>query len=114
VIAELESLRFYQEYYGGSRNDEEIVSGNDVSTKLRILNKPEPDFHGTRASGTAVLRAVFSSDGTVKHVLVLRKIDSAFDQTCIEAAQRIEFVPATKDGRKVSMILQLEYNRSFF
>lgn len=113
-IAELETLRFYEGYYSGARNDEEIISGKEVTTKVRILKKPPPEFAGTRASGTAVLRAVFGADGSVKHVLVLRNVDRAFDQACIEAAKKIEFTPATKDGRKVSMILQLEYNRSFY
>ncbi len=113
-IAELETLRFYQGYYSGARNDEEIISGKEATTKVRILKKPAPEFGGGRASGTAVLRAVFGADGSVKHVLVLRKVDRAFDQACIEAARNIEFTPATKGGRRVSMILQLEYSRSFY
>ena len=113
-IAQLEALRFYQNHYSGSNNEEEIISGKEVTTKVRILKKPAPEFGGDRASGTSVLRAVFSADGTVKHVLVLQTVDHAFDQACIEAARKIEFTPAMKDGRKVSMILQVEYNRSFY
>jgi TonB family protein len=113
-IDELETLRFYQGYYSGTRNDEEIVLGKEATTKVRILKKPAPDFSGTRASGTSVLRALFASDGTVKHVIVLRRVEPRFDQACIEAAKRVRFEPAIKDGHPVSMILQLEYNRQFY
>jgi tetratricopeptide (TPR) repeat protein len=113
-IAELETLGFYQGYYSGTRNDEEIVSGKEATLKVRILEKPAPDFSGTRASGTSVLRALFASDGTIKHVLVLRGVEPRFDHACIEAAKSVKFEPAIKDGHKVSMILQLEYNRQFF
>lgn len=109
---ELDNLRFYQSYYGGKANDEGVLSTKEVTAKPQILRKPEPDFSGSRAFGTVVLRAVFEADGSVRHVLVLRKVESTFDQECIDAARRIEFVPAQKDGRPVSVILQLEYNRS--
>lgn len=111
--AQLESLRFYYDYYNGTRNDEMIISTKQATSRLRILKKQEPDFSGTRASGTSVLRAVFASDGTVKHILVLRRVAPDFDLACIEAARLIEFTPAIKDGHAVSMILQLEYNRYF-
>ena len=114
LITELETLRWYRDFYQGSRHDEEIRSGRDVTTKLRILSKPEPQFSGTRASGIAILHAVFSADGGIKHILVLHKVDPAFDRACIEAAKKIQFTPAIKDGRSVSMILQLEYRREFF
>src|SRR5207237_828655 len=107
LITELETLRWYCDFYQGSRHDEEILSGSEVTTKLRILSKPAPQFSGTRASGTAMLHAVFSADGSVKHILVLHKVDPAFDRACIEAAKTIQFTPAIKDGRAVSMILQV-------
>jgi hypothetical protein len=78
---------------------------------LRILDKPPPNFAGTRTAGRESLRAVFSADGTVKHILVVRKVDPEFDRACILAAKRIQFEPAVKDGRPVSMILEVEYGR---
>lgn len=114
MVAELNELRFYHDYYSGARIDEEIVSTKEASTRVRIIKKPAPLFRNTRASGTSELRALFSSDGTVKHVLVLRQIDPAFDQACIDAAKEIQFVPATKDGRNVSVILLIEYNRVIY
>lgn len=113
-IYELETLRWYRDFYGGLAKDEEIMSAKEVTTRLRILSKPTPNFLGTRAYGTASLRAVFSADGSVKHVLVVRKVDPDFDLACIEAAKKIQFEPAVKDGRAVSMILQIEYGRHIY
>ncbi len=113
-IDEVKALRFYRDYCRGLRNGETIVSTKEATTRLHILEKPAPDFSGTRASGTSVLRALFASDGTVKHVIVLRRVEPRFDQACIEAAKRVRFEPAIKDGHPVSMILQLEYNRQFY
>ena len=109
----LEALRFYRDYYDGSRSDETIVTTKEATTRLRILSKPPPDFSRIAASGNSVLRAVFSADGSVKYVLVLKGVAPDFDLACIEAARRVKFTPAIKDGHAVSMILQLEYNRYF-
>ena len=109
----LEALRFYRDYYAGARSDETIVTTKETNTRLRILSKPPPEFSRTTAPGNSVLRAVFSADGSVKHVLVLKRVAPDFDLACIEAARKIKFTPAIKDGRPVSMILQLEYNRYF-
>jgi tetratricopeptide (TPR) repeat protein len=108
---QLESLRFYRDYYAGTRTDETIVTTKEATIRLHISSKPPPDFSGITTSGNSVLRAVFSADGTVKHVLVLKRVAPDFDQRCIEAARKIKFAPAIKDGHAVSMILQLEYNR---
>jgi tetratricopeptide (TPR) repeat protein len=110
---QLEALRFYRDYYAGARSDEIIVTTKETNARLRILSKPPPDFSRTSASGNSVLRAVFSADGSVKHVLVLKRVAPDFDLACIEAAHKIKFTPAIKDGHPVSMILQLEYNRYF-
>lgn len=114
LVEELESLRWYREYYGGTRSEEEIVTTKEAATRLRILDKPPPNFSGTRAAGTGTLRAVFSADGTVKHILVVRKVDPEFDRACVLAAKRIQFEPAVKDGRPVSMILEVEYGRFIY
>jgi len=111
---EMEELRWYRDLYKGLHPEEGIVSSRDVTTRIRVLSKPPPDFRGTRFAGTAALRGVFSADGTVKHILVIRKVDPDFDRACIAAAKRVEFTPAIKDGRPVSIILELEYARHVY
>ncbi len=111
---ELETLRWYRDFYKGLAPGEEIAPRKEITTRIRIISKPPPDFRGVRSAGTANLRAVFSADGTVKHILVTRKLDPEFDHACILAARRVEFTPAMKDGKPVSMILELEYARHIY
>lgn len=93
---------------------ERIFIGSEVDTKARLLTKPEPVFtekarlHETR--GTVILRVVFAADGTVTNIRVLSGLDNGLTETAIDAARRIRFVPAKKDGKPVSMWMQLEYN----
>jgi len=90
------------------------MSGKETSQKARVLSKPEPSYTeaARRAGviGTVVLRAIFSSDGEVKSVRVSQALPFGLTTAAIQAARRIKFTPAMKDGRSVSMYIQLEYN----
>src|SRR5262249_31604133 len=111
---ELKTLRWYRDLYKGIPQGEEVYSTKEVDTKVKIVNKPPPNFSGTRNAGLTTLRALLSSDGTVKHMLVLHKVDPIFDRACIEAARQIEFTPAIKDGHPVSIVVIVEYRRDFY
>jgi len=113
----IETLRANKEYYeSGPHGD--IFSGKDVTTKARIVSKPEPTYseeaRNHNVVGTVVLRAVFSYDGTVRDIVAVRGLKYGLTERAIQAARKIKFVPATKDGRPVSMYIQLEYNFNLF
>lgn len=59
-------------------------------------------------------RAVFSSAGTVEHILVLRSLPDGLTEEAVRVAKQIKFTPATKDGKPISMIMELQYNFSFY
>lgn len=61
-----------------------------------------------RAAGV-VLRAVLGSNGKVTNIVVVSGVPGLTDGA-INAARKIKFDPAIKDGRYVSMWVQLEYN----
>src|SRR5262249_5414516 len=98
---QLETLQIY----GGSEIDstEKVYNGRDVTTKVKVLKKPEPVYteqaRNAFISGTVILRAVFSANGTVDHILVLRSLSGGLTEQAIQAARKIKFVPATKDGK---------------
>jgi len=99
-------------------NRPDIVSAREVTTKARVLAKPEPTYT-TKARnagiiGTVVLRAVFTAEGKVEHILVLRALPGGLTEQAAAAARKITFVPATKDGKPVSMFMQLEYNFNLY
>jgi TonB family protein len=83
-----------------------------------LKKKPEPDYTETArknlVTGTVVLKAVFASDGTVKYILVVASLPDGLTAKAIEAARKIKFVPAMKDGHPVSMYMQLEYNFNLY
>lgn len=96
----------------------EVFRSNQVSLRLGIVLKPEPRYtqraRMSQIVGTVVLRAVFSSSGTVTNISVLRKLPEGLTERAIDAAKQIRFIPAIKDGRFVSIWIQLEYNFNLY
>jgi TonB family protein len=64
--------------------------------------------------GTVELRAVFAADGTVKHILITEGLPYGLTEAAVTAARQIKFQPATKEGRNVSVYIQLEYNFNLY
>lgn len=97
--------------------EQHVFSAKEVTTKVRVLSKPEPQYtNDARAmgvTGTVVLRCIFTADGAAKHFLIVRGLPAGLTEQAISAARRIKFVPATKDGRPVSTFIQLEYHFGF-
>ena len=61
-----------------------------------------------------MLRAVFSSAGEVVQIHAIRSLPFGLTERAIAAARQIKFVPAMKDGRRVSVFMQLEYNFNLY
>ena len=95
-----------------------VFNGKDVTSKARILSKPEPqyteDARKNQVTGTVVLRAVFSSSGQVTQIRAVSGLPYGLTERAIAAARNIKFTPATKDGHNVSMWFQLEYNFNLY
>jgi len=95
-----------------------VFSGSEVTQRLRILSQDGPIYPASalryRITGTVVLRAVFSRDGTVTDVYVIRKLPHGLTGAAIKAARGISFTPAMKDGHPVSMFMELQYNFTLF
>ena len=103
---------------GGGGDYNRIFSGKDVTSKARVLSKPEPqyteDARKNQIVGTVVLRAVFSSSGQVTNIRAVSGLPYGLTDRAIAAARQIKFIPATKDGHTVSMWMQLEYNFNLY
>ena len=112
---QLDSLKFYAIDRSKSTD---VYSGRDVTTKARLISKPEPAYtiqaRQQQITGTVVLRCVFAADGSVKHILVVQSLPQGLTDAAVAAARRIKFVPATLDGKPVSMFMQLEYNFNLY
>ena len=103
---------------GGGGDYSRIFTGKEVTSKARLISKPEPqyteDARKNQVTGTVVLKCVFGSDGSVKNISVRSGLPHGLTEKAIAAARQIKFVPATKDGRQVSMWMQLEYNFNLY
>ncbi|MFN2497960.1 MAG: TonB family protein [Pyrinomonadaceae bacterium] len=116
---QLATLKIFASYGAEKPNIAEPISyGDDVTTKVRVLEKPEPVYtepaRQSGVTGTVVLRAVFAADGTIRHILVLNGLPNGLTEQALNAARRIKFVPATIDGRPVSIFIQLEYGFNLY
>lgn len=91
-----------------------IFTGKEVTQKVRVVSKPEPQYSEAArkagVTGTVVLRAVFSAEGEVKRIEIARALGYGLTTRAVTAARQIRFTPAMKDGTPVSMYIQLEYN----
>jgi len=93
---------------------ERIYLSKEVDQKVRILRKPEPGYtrearrNSTR--GLVTLRVALASDGTVKHIKILVGLPDGLSEKAIEAAERIRFTPAMKDGKPVSVWVEVIYH----
>jgi tetratricopeptide (TPR) repeat protein len=96
--------------------DFEVYKGTEVTTKPKVLSKPDPAYTpqalDNRVSGTVVLRALFAADGHVRAIRPVLGLPDGLTERAILAAQQIKFIPATKDGKPVSMWMELQYNFS--
>jgi TonB family protein len=103
---------------GGGGDYNRIFSGKEVSSKAKVLSKPEPQYteeaRKNQITGTVVLRAVFTSGGQVTSIRAVSGLPYGLTERAIAAARQIRFTPATKDGRPVSMYIQLEYNFNLY
>ena len=103
---------------GGGGGYDRIFTGKDVTTKARLISKPEPQYteeaRKNQVTGTVVLKVVFSSNGSVTNIRTVSGLPNGLTERAIAAARQIKFVPATKDGHQVSMWMQLEYNFNLY
>lgn len=103
---------------GGGTDYNRVFSGKEVNSKARVLSKPEPqyteDARKNQITGTVVLRAVFTSGGQVTNIRSVSGLPYGLTERAIAAARQIKFTPAMKDGRPVSMYIQLEYNFNLY
>lgn len=92
--------------------------GREVDRKVRLGMKPEPMYteeaRQKAVTGTVVLKVVFSSTGDVNNIRTVSGLPLGLTERAIDAAKKIKFIPAVKDGKFVSTWIQLEYNFNLY
>ena len=99
-------------------NPMDVYRAPDLDTKIQLESKPDPAYTSQaekeKITGTVILRCIFTSEGTVTNIRVIQGLPGGLTERAMEAARNIKFIPATKDGKPVSMWIQLEYNFNLF
>ncbi len=94
--------------------DKDPFTAREVTRRADISYKPQPRYTSAArenvVTGTVRLRMVLAADGTVRDIVPLTFLPDGLTEEAIEAARRIEFTPASKDGRAVSQYATVEYN----
>ncbi|HKG60091.1 MAG TPA: energy transducer TonB [Pyrinomonadaceae bacterium] len=95
-----------------------VITGKQVDRKIKLVMKPEPSYteaaRQSQITGTVILKVVFSANGSVVNIEVKASLPQGLTEQSIEAAKRIKFIPAVKDGKFVPMWIQLEYNFNLY
>lgn len=104
---------------------EEVLAARETVRKAKIKSRPAPDYPGEavmyNASALVRLRVVLRASGAVTDPSIIRAAVSqgapadladAFVREAVEAARKIKFEPAVKDGKPASQYLILEYRFS--
>jgi hypothetical protein len=100
------------------------ISAGKAGAHPVVKDKPDPDWPKSikkKSSLTIVLRCIFRSKATVTNIRFIEtrpanpedySTDEIGDlvKRAMDAAERIKFMPAMKDGKPVSLWMQLEYN----
>lgn len=76
-----------------------------IDTPVDILDKPKPEYtaegRSLKLEGDVVLDVVFLSNGTMKVNRVISGLGHGLDEAAVQAAQRIKFKPAKREGQPV-------------
>jgi TonB family protein len=96
---------------------EQIFTGKEVDRRPFIVSRPDiypPEEAGRiRGTVTVVLKVVLSYSGKVTNIVIVKKGKQALTEKAVDAAKKIKFIPAVKDGKFVSQYLQIEQSFSF-
>ena len=104
--------------FSGPDCDEIAGGGRDVDRRVRVVMKPEPRYNELarqkRTVGRVTVKALFSCNGSVTDIRVLEELPNGLTDQAIAALKKVKFVPAVKNGKYVSMWMQLEYNFNLY
>jgi TonB family protein len=82
--------------------------------KARLIYRVEPEYtedaREKKIAGTVVLTLTVDHEGLPQNIHVKKSLYPSLDQSAIDAAKKMRFEPAMKDGQPVSMWISVEMN----
>jgi TonB family protein len=93
---------------------ERIYRNREVDQKPSVSKKPTPSYpreaRTAGVQGTVILRCIFNATGKITNIRVVSGLPFGLTERSIAAAEKIQFKPAIKDGKPVSVWMELQYN----
>jgi TonB family protein len=90
-----------------------VFGDGEVQKKARLIDPPAAAYpaaaRAAKAKGEVRLRVVLASDGTVKYIFPMKPLKHGLTEAAIEAAQKVKFEPAIRDGKPASQFATLSY-----
>ena len=99
---------------GSDSGDLNKSSAQQFDTPVKILNKPNPVWNNSALAaanlqGTVILRVQFLSNCEIGRVQPVSGMPFGLTESSIEAARKIIFQPALKNGKPVTVTKAVEY-----
>jgi TonB family protein len=89
-----------------------------ASVRPKILYQEKAKYteeaRQNKVQGTVTLSVIFTADGRIDSIRVVRGLPDGLTEKAIEAAKRIRFQPAVKNGAPVSVRGQLEFSFNLY
>ena len=99
---------------GGGRSIEPMTASLRPTILYREKAKYTEEARQNKVQGTVVLQVVFHINGSITDVKVVRGLPDGLTEKAIEAARKIRFNPAVKNGTPVSVRGQLEFSFNLY
>lgn len=94
------------------------ILGMELGLRPQILYRERARYtdeaRANKIDGTVVLRVIYSKQGKLIVLGVVRGLPYGLTENAIEAARKIRFNPAMKDGQPVSVIGNVEFTFSIY
>jgi TonB family protein len=99
---------------GSNINYDKVFKQPEVQIKARITFNPQPQYteeaRKNQTQGVVRISMVLNASGQVQSIRVINGLPDGLTEKALEAARRIKFIPAQKDGRNVSQYATVEYS----
>ena len=96
------------------KEDDQSVLPMSADLRPKILYKEKAQYtkeaRDEKVEGIVVLNMVFGADAKITNIRVVRGLPAGLTEAAIEAAKKIRFEPAMKDGQPVSVRGDIEYS----
>jgi TonB family protein len=102
----------------GNKTSSVPTANSESASPLRILSKLAPQYTDTArksaVEGTVRLRVTFLASGEIGSVTPISFLAEGLTERAIEAAQKIKFEPAKKNGVAISVTKIIEYSFTIY